>query len=113
MTEIMDVLAQSAQENHLQGITRVKLVVGQMTMALPDALQFAFAALKSEPLFQPDARLEIEERPTNGRCTSCGHTFTVEDNYSFICPVCGKLTVDIISGRELYIAHYEAEESAS
>ena len=113
MSEILDILAQSAAQNNLQGISKVKLVVGSMTMAMPDALQFAFTSLKTEPLFHTDALLEIEEKPTCSHCLSCGHTFTVKDNFHFVCPACGALTVEIISGRELYIAHYEAEEPAS
>lgn len=111
MAEMLDVLAKSAAENRLQKISKIKLVIGKMTMALPSALEFAFASLKTEPLFTSDACLEIEERPTIGHCRSCGHTFTVEDNYRFVCPACGELTIEIVSGRELYIEHYQAEEA--
>jgi len=111
MTEIITLLDQSARQNKIAKITRVNLVVGKMTAALPDALQLAFEALKTEDLFSPQAELEIEERETVAQCLNCGNSFTVPDNYLFICPACQSLKVKITSGRELYIAGYEGEEN--
>lgn len=43
-------------------VERIKLVVGKLSMALPDSLQFAFEAIKAgEELFR-QADLEIEEK---------------------------------------------------
>lgn len=110
MAEMIGLLSQSAHENHIAKINKVTLVIGKMTTALPDALRLAFDALKTEELFSAQAELDIEERETTAHCLACDHTFAVPDNYLFICPGCQGLKVEIVSGRELYIASFEGEE---
>lgn len=110
MSEMLEVLARSAKENNISQINKVRLIVGKMTMALPEALQMAFEALKPGELFSSSAELEIEVRETKAHCNSCGNEFSVQDNYLFICPSCQGLKVEIISGRELYIESFEGEE---
>ena len=110
MSEMVTLLAASAQENNIREITRVKLVVGKMTMALPDALRLAFEVFKGEPPLSFSAMLEIEERETLGKCQACGHSFILTDNYLFVCPACESVRIDILSGRELFIDHFEGEE---
>ncbi|GEM_PF-5688481 len=46
----------------LSRVFKIKLVVGQDLMVLPEAMAFAFEHLKRAPL-TPDAVLEIEVRP--------------------------------------------------
>lgn len=110
MASMVELLSESARHNQIEKINRVKLVVGKMSMALPDALQLAFDVYKANDLFRSDAVLEIEERETRGKCRSCGRCFPVPDNVLFVCPDCRGLDVEVISGRELYIDHYEGED---
>lgn len=110
MAEMVRILANSARENNIREITQVRLVVGKMTMALPDALQLAFEVFKGEPPLSSQALLEIEERETLGECQECGHSFTLTESYLFLCPACRSVRINILSGRELYIGHYEGEE---
>ncbi|MDI6812319.1 MAG: hydrogenase maturation nickel metallochaperone HypA [Desulfitobacteriaceae bacterium] len=110
MASMVELLTESARHNQIQKINKVKLVVGKMSMALPDALQLAFDVYKAEGLFSSEAVLEIEERETMGRCRSCGRRFPVLDNCLFVCPDCQGIDVEVISGRELYIDHYEGED---
>lgn len=110
MASMVELLTESARHNRIQKINKVKLVVGKMSMALPDALQLAFDVYKAEELFSLGAVLEIEERETMGQCRSCGRQFSVVDNCLFVCPDCQGIDVEVISGRELYIDHYEGEE---
>jgi len=107
MMGIVDQLRKSAAENNIRKISKVMLVVGEMTMAVPDALQFAFETFKEEELFK-DAVLEIRKEPVRGECKDCHHTFGVED-FAFVCPKCSSPNVRIASGRELYIDYYEGD----
>ncbi|MTV48803.1 hydrogenase maturation nickel metallochaperone HypA [Heliobacillus mobilis] len=109
MESLVDVLAKEAKKHNIQQVKKVKLIVGQLSHALPDALQFAFSVLRQYPPFSSEAELEIEERETRGRCQSCSAEFAVEDNYLFICPQCGGLAVDIVQGRELQIDYFEGD----
>ncbi|HHW28731.1 MAG TPA: hydrogenase maturation nickel metallochaperone HypA [Syntrophomonadaceae bacterium] len=107
MMGIVDQLRKSAAENNIKKISKVMLVVGEMTMAVPDALQLAFEAFKEEELFQ-NAVLEIRKEPVRGECKDCHHNFGVED-FAFVCPNCSSPNVRIASGRELYIDYYEGD----
>lgn len=110
ITGMMDLLRESARQNNINKINKVKLVVGKFTMALPDSLQFAFKALGQEELFK-DAELEIEEQDIVCQCNSCGHQFPVRNGYVFMCPVCSGNQVDIISGRDLFVEYYEGDSA--
>lgn len=100
-------LRASAAENDIGKISRVMLVVGKLTMAVPDSLQFAFLAFKEEPLFQ-EAVLEIREHPAAGECKDCGQRFELKD-YAFVCPSCSSVNIKLAGGRELYIDFYEGD----
>ena len=107
---ITKVIAEKAAENRINKITKVKLVIGKLTNALPDALNLAFEVIRNEEsLYDAEAQLVIEERKTTGKCNECRKEFSIEDNYSFICPDCDSLLVTIVSGRELYVDYFEGE----
>ncbi|MDI6632468.1 MAG: hydrogenase maturation nickel metallochaperone HypA, partial [Thermoanaerobacteraceae bacterium] len=101
---MMSSIAESAAENNIIRVIRVKLVVGRLNLAQPELLQFAFDALRTGTIFEA-ATLEIEERPLVMRCRKCGGTFT-PDYVNFFCPGCGG-QAEIVAGQELYIEHYE------
>ncbi|MGE5405142.1 MAG: hydrogenase maturation nickel metallochaperone HypA [Candidatus Saccharibacteria bacterium] len=107
---VIDTVRASAIENNIHKVKKVKLVVGKLSMALPESLKFAFEVLCQDELFQ-GAVLEIEERVIRCRCDGCGHEYDVNDNYSFECPRCTEGRVEIVSGRELYIDYYEGEDT--
>ncbi|MZP29715.1 hydrogenase maturation nickel metallochaperone HypA [Heliobacterium undosum] len=109
MESLVGVLASEAPRHNIAKIKKVKLTVGALTHALPDALQFAFSVLREQPLFAPGAELEIEERETRGRCRDCGVEFAVEGNFGFLCSGCGGFAVEIIQGRELQIDYFEGD----
>lgn len=109
MQSVMDIVKESAAQNSIQQVGKVKLVVGRFSMAMPDSLQFAFEVISAtEPLFQ-GAVLEIENRPIICRCQQCGLEIEIADEYRFVCSGCGSGKVDIIQGQELYLDYYEGE----
>lgn len=106
---VVDTVRDSAQKNGLTRVNKVKLVIGKLTMALPDSLYFAFEAVAVDEMFK-HAVLEIEERDIGCLCKRCQNRFPVNDGYNFICPQCGYERVDIVAGRELYIDYFEGDE---
>ncbi|HWP95670.1 MAG TPA: hydrogenase maturation nickel metallochaperone HypA [Syntrophomonadaceae bacterium] len=108
MQSVMDTVRDGAQNNNIIRVKKIKLVIGKLSQALPDSLQFAFEALSSDSLFQ-GAVLEIEERSIKGHCQACGSQFSIQDDYCFICPVCQGFHVDVIEGRELFIDYFEGD----
>jgi hydrogenase nickel incorporation protein HypA/HybF len=106
MENVIDIIRRNARENSITKVDRLKLVVGRLSMALPDSLKFAFEVLSQDDMFQ-GAILEIEEKDIVCYCPECEQRFNVQSDYCFCCPSCGQNRVDIIEGRELYIDYYE------
>ena len=87
---------------------KVGVRVGELAGLDPDALHFAFEALTIDtPL--SGLVLDIEYRASRSRCRDCGHEFEVR-NFELLCPACGSLSTDRISGDELEFAYLEIEE---
>lgn len=110
MENVLGIVRDSAVQNNILKVKKVKLVVGKFSMALPDSLHFAFEAISSQEELFKDAVLEIESREIKCQCLECEQTFKVEDGYHFICIHCGSNKVDIIEGRELYLDYYEGDD---
>lgn len=108
MQGVVRLLHTSAVENNIKKINKVSLIIGKMTAALPDALQFAFEALQQDDGLLADAVLVCKEEPIRGECKECHHVFDVE-GYQFLCPSCNGPNVKIVGGRNLYIEFYEGD----
>lgn len=108
MDGVLNSIRESAEANSITKVSKLKLVVGKLSMALPDSLRFAFEVLGKDEMFR-GAVLEIEETPILIHCGSCGVESAVQEEYRFICADCGSSSVEIIRGRELYIDYYEGD----
>jgi hydrogenase nickel incorporation protein HypA/HybF len=104
---ILEVALDTAAKHGAAKIGRIKLLVGQMTNAEPEALKFCFGALSAGSIAE-GAELDITITPLRGRCKECGHEFTVE-RFFFVCPLCQSAAIDIVSGRELRVENLEVE----
>ncbi|MDD3365289.1 MAG: hydrogenase maturation nickel metallochaperone HypA [Syntrophomonas sp.] len=107
---VMNMVRESALQSNIMKVNKLKLVIGRLSMVLPDSLQFCFQALSQDEFFR-DAVLEIEQREILIQCGKCKQQFVLEDVYCYICPGCGANEVEIIQGRELYLDYYEGEEN--
>ena len=87
---------------------KVGIRVGELAGLDPDALRFAFDALTLDtPL--AGLELDIEYRASRSRCRDCRQEFEVR-NFELLCPACGSLSTDRISGDELEFAYLDLEE---
>lgn len=108
-SSILDGVA--AEVRRRPGIKPVKVGVrvGELAGLDPDALRFAFEALTIDtPL--AGLELEIEYRVSRSRCRECNQEFELR-NFELLCPTCGSLNADRISGDELEFAYLEIEEN--
>jgi hydrogenase nickel incorporation protein HypA/HybF len=71
-----------------------------------EALLFSFDLAAAGTVIE-GARLEIEEVPVAVFCPACGEERTLPGIQSFLCPVCGAPTPDVVRGRELELATME------
>lgn len=113
MENVLRMVRNSVRDKEISWVRRIRLVVGELSMAQPDSLRLAFQALSEDELFQGIFRgtiLEIEEKALECQCERCGHRFP-GTGYRFACPLCRTDQVKIVSGRELYVDYYEGETS--
>ena len=85
--------------------TKVAVRVGELAGVDPDALSFAFEALTLESEFA-GLQLEVEYVRPRSRCRTCNQEFEMR-NFEFLCPSCGGLNAERISGDELEFKYLE------
>jgi hydrogenase nickel incorporation protein HypA/HybF len=99
------VLAQVRKHGAAQ-VHRIVLRVGALSGVEPDALRLAFGAVvRDTPA--AGSSLEIEMVPARGRCPDCGIEFAVESDFIFNCPKCGRISGDLVQGREIDLHRME------
>jgi hydrogenase nickel incorporation protein HypA/HybF len=86
-------------------IHRLKVRVGALSGVVPEALRFAFEALK-ENTFAAQAELEIEEVPAAAWCASCEAEFDAAD-LQYDCPRCHQPSGELRRGQEMELATLE------
>jgi hydrogenase nickel incorporation protein HypA/HybF len=104
---ILEIIDEQCAGNGCTVVDVINVRLGRATGVMPEALQFAFDALK-EPTKAKSARLHIEIVPVGGSCTACGREFDVPDaQYVFACPHCGSASFAVTRGREMEITDLE------
>jgi len=107
MTGVLDAVEASAQEHNATRVVEIRLVVGEMTEVLDEAMNFALEVLAPGTIAE-GAHLIITKVTPQSRCLACGTTFE-HDRYHFSCPACDSLATELLAGRELYIESMEIE----
>ena len=103
---LLDIVVRQCRSGGYGRIDSVNIKVGRASGVMPEALVFAFDAIKQDSL-AGEATLQIEEIPVSGQCNDCSNVFAVEEEYILNCPVCGSNSFQITSGRELDIIDME------
>ena len=96
---------ESAQAVGATRITVLRLRVGKLSGAVPEALHFAWDVVRRDTI-AADALLEIECVPAACWCQTCRHEFECAD-FFVECPHCHHPSTELRRGRELEIASIE------
>ncbi len=108
ITESMLSLAlEKANEASASRITRINLVVGELSGVVSECVQFYFDFLAKDTIAS-GAKLNFEMKPTQVRCHKCDNVFTPEDG-NWACPKCHEAGIEIVSGRECHMESIEVE----
>lgn len=103
---LLDIVTAQCRKEGYSGIKEVRVRIGRASGIMPDALVFAFDAIKTGSMAE-DAVLEIETVPVTGSCGDCRAVFSVEEEYVLACPECGSRSFTVTGGRELDIIDME------
>ncbi len=107
MSGVFEAIDAALEAYQVPRVTKVKLQVGRLTNAEPDALDFAFQAFAAGTPME-GAVLEIELVPLAGCCKECAREFEIE-GLVFYCPECKSPSIHIVRGRELVLESLEVE----
>ena len=105
MTEAVRMAVETARASGGASVTGLKLRVGTLSGAVPEAMRFAFDVVCRDTLAE-GAWLEIESVPAACWCATCQAEFACMDFFNE-CPRCHDLSGELRRGRELEIASVE------
>lgn len=102
-------LSSAERECRGQGYSSIQHItvrIGKASGVMPEALLFAFEAMKQETIAH-EAVLTIVDVPVSGHCADCGGDFVTDEAFVLSCPLCKGGSFRVRSGRELEIAEME------
>ncbi len=97
---LLDIVTQKCREEGYNRVNSIRVRIGRASGVLPEALSFAFDALKIDTIAK-DAELLIESVSLGGVCSDCGRSFEVDDPIVLNCPECLSPSFRIERGFEM------------
>jgi hydrogenase nickel incorporation protein HypA/HybF len=88
-------------------IRSITVEVGQLSGAVPEALEFAFDVCSKGTLAE-GATLVLRRVPGRGRCAVCAAESPCHE-LTAVCPACGALAFALDAGRELRVLELEID----
>ena len=107
MQEAVRLAVETARSAGASRVLALRLRVGSLSGAVPEAMRFAFDVVCRDTIAQ-GASLEIEPVPAACWCAGCRREFECED-FVNECPHCHALSGELRRGRELEIASVELQ----
>jgi len=102
---VLDIAFGEMRNHASDGITKIKLSIGEFSGVVRESLEFAFLALTpGTPAAGAD--IEIDVIPINTECRSCGSTTCRLNDLNLLCPRCGE-PVRITGGREMKVDYVD------
>lgn len=105
---ILDIVLKEAKSAQANKVTRINLVIGDLSGIVSDCVQFYFDFLQKGNATE-GATLDFKLVPVELRCRDCQTAFKPEDS-AWVCPNCKGTNLDVISGRECYVESIEVEQ---
>jgi len=105
MAEAVRMAVEAVQAAGAKRLTGLRLRVGTLSGAVPEAMQFAWDVVRRDTLAS-DAWLEIETISAACWCEKCRAEFECADFFNE-CPRCHNVSGELRRGRELDIASVE------
>jgi len=107
MTEAVRMAVEAAQAAGARRVTGLRLRVGRLSGAVPEAMNFAWDVVRRDTL-AADAWLAIDSVGAASWCANCEMEFGCQDFFN-ACPRCDRVSGELRRGRELEIASVELE----
>jgi len=107
--QLLTTALRHAQQAGAARITRLNLVVGQLSSVVDDSVQFYWDFVAKGTIAE-GALLSFRRVPASLACRECGAGFPI-DRFEGRCPSCGGEQVGVVSGDEFHLESIEVEEA--
>lgn len=104
---VLDMALEQAEKHNAGKVTKINLVVGELSGVVEECAQFYFRFLSKDTIAS-EATLAFERVPTRARCHDCDFTFALSES-DWTCPKCESGSIEIVGGKELYMDSMELE----
>lgn len=108
MGDILNIIQEDIKKRSLTKVTKVELTVGDISNAMPDALEMAFDIYKTQsiPFLPKDCELIIHREEAKAKCYICDFVYIPEQKLA-VCPNCKVPSGQLISGETFKVHSYE------
>ena len=107
VARMLELAEETARSQGARTIHKIGLRIGALSAVVPEALFFAFEALRVGTMAE-NAELEVEWIPVVAYCEDCDLEFETDDRFGiYLCPHCGEPTAEMRRGDELEISFLE------
>jgi len=107
---ILEIAVRHAEEAGAARITRLSLVVGDLSSIVDDSVQFYWDLIAAGTLAE-GAELVFKRVPATLRCVDCACEFPL-DHERFACPTCGSERVEVSGGQEFFLESIDVDMPA-
>jgi len=104
---MFDLVLEQAEKNSAKRVAKINLVIGELTGVVGDCVQFYLDFLSKGTIVE-GATLSVQTVPPKTRCKECAEIFELKE-FDWTCPNCQGNSLDIITGRELFVESIEVE----
>lgn len=104
---VVRILEDAATRHDYRRVRRVRLRIGALSHAEPEAIRFCFQAAARGTVAE-GAHLDIEHVPAEATCLGCGSQVTI-GRRGAPCPHCGGHGLQLTAGDELRVEDVEVE----
>ena len=104
---IVSIVLTKAEEAQASKITKISIVLGELSGFVPDCIEFYFNSLSKETIAE-GAKLDFEIVPAQFRCRDCS-TISSSEDLIWICPNCQGHSLEVVGGQEFYVKDMEVE----
>ncbi len=111
MWEVIEIVSNDAKLNGFSKVTKIELIVGELSNVLPEALEYAFSYFQNDGLNMVNQGTELHmiREKAKVKCQTC--LFVFEPDYHIaLCPKCELFNCILISGETFRVESYEGSE---
>ena len=102
---ILDIVCRHAHQAEASRVTRIHLVIGELSSIVDDSVQFYYDYLAKDTI-AAGAELVFKRLGVMLRCESCQHRWE-PDSADWTCPACGVARARVETGREFFVESIE------